>query len=132
MAHAGNYKLYLKEANKEDGFLKQLWDYIQSNQHYKGKTTLLITCDHGRGDVLLQSWTDHGEKTPHSEQTWFAVMGPDSPSSGEIKTKTTTYHKQLAQTLSNLLGFDFKANAGHEVGAAIPTVMGAANSMTLK
>lgn len=124
LAHGGIYKLYLKEAHKEDGFLKQLWDYIQSDPQYKGKTTLLITCDHGRGDVPLENWTDHGDKTPNSEQTWFAVIGPDTPAGGEVKTQTTTYHKQLAQTLSMLLGFDFKANAGHEVGDAIPTVTG--------
>jgi hypothetical protein len=124
LAHAGNYKLYLKEANKEDGFLKRLWEYIQSDPQYKDKTTLLITCDHGRGDVPLEAWTDHGDKTNHSEQTWFAVIGPDTPSRGEIKTSTTTYHKQLAQTLSTLLGFDFKAHAGHEAGDAIQTVAG--------
>ncbi|TSJ39453.1 LTA synthase family protein [Mucilaginibacter corticis] len=122
MAHGGQYKLYLKEAHKEDDFIKQIWDYIQSDPQYKNKTTLLITCDHGRGDVPLENWRDHGDKTPHSEQTWFAVIGPDTPPAGEMKSPTTTYHKQLAQTLSMLLGFDFKANAGHEVGDAIPTV----------
>jgi hypothetical protein len=124
MAHAGNYKLYLKEAHQEDAFLRRLWEYIQSNPVYKDKTTLLITCDHGRGDAPLEAWRDHGDKINHAEQTWFAVMGPDTPPTGEIKTATLTYHKQLAQTMAALLGFDFKAHAGHEVGNAIESVMG--------
>jgi hypothetical protein len=41
---------------------------------------------------------------------------PDTPPAGEVNPPTTTYHKQLAQTMAQLLGFDFKANAGHEVG----------------
>ena len=124
LAHDGNYQLYLQSANKEDGFLKELWEYIQSDPQYKDKTTLIITCDHGRGDLPLENWRSHGTDIPNSEQTWFAVIGPDTPPTGIIKTQTTTYHKQLAQIIGNLLGFDFKAGAGHEVGDAIGTVTG--------
>ena len=124
MAHAGNYKFYLDRIHQEDGFIKQIWDYIQTDQAYKNKTTLIVTCDHGRGDVPITKWRDHGKETPHSEQTWFAVLGPDTPASGEMKLTVTTYHKQLAQTIAQLLGFDFKAAAGHEVGDAIGSVIG--------
>ena len=50
-------------------------------------------------------------------------MGPDSKPMGEVKIQTLTYHKQLAQTIAQLLSFDFKANAAHEVGDAIKTVI---------
>ncbi len=124
MAHAGYYKFYLDRAHQEDDFLKQLWEYVQTDPAYKNKTTLIITCDHGRGDKTIDSWRDHGSNIIHSEQTWFAVIGPDTPPMGEMKNETTTYHKQLAQTISKLLGFDFKAAAGHEVGDPIVTVTG--------
>jgi len=122
MAHAGMYKFYLDRANQEDGFIKQLWDYVQSDPQYKDNTTLIITCDHGRGDVPMDKWRDHGSDVLHSEQTWFAVIGPDTQPKGEINTPTVTYHKQLAQTIAELLGFDFKAAAGHGVGDPIKTV----------
>jgi hypothetical protein len=122
LAHAGNYQFYLDRIQQEDGFIKQIWDYIQTDPMYKNKTTLIITCDHGRGDTPLKNWHDHGKETPNSEQTWFAVLGPDSPATGEMTSTVTTYHKQLAQTIANLLGFDFKAAAGHEVGDAIGSV----------
>jgi membrane-anchored protein YejM (alkaline phosphatase superfamily) len=124
MAHAGNYKVYLERTHQEDDYIKQLWDFVQTDAAYKNKTTLIITCDHGRGDVPMLKWRDHGKETPNSEQTWFAVIGPDTPASGEMKLPATTYHKQLAQTIANLLGFDFKAAAGHEVGDAIGSVTG--------
>jgi hypothetical protein len=123
MAHAGNYKFYLDRAKQEDGYIKALWDMIQSDPFYKNNTTLLITCDHGRGEAPMDKWRDHGADVQGSEQTWFAVIGPDTAPTGEVKTQTITYHKQLAQTMAQLLGFDFKANAGHEVGDAIKTVL---------
>ncbi|HVW95523.1 MAG TPA: hypothetical protein VHA56_06115 [Mucilaginibacter sp.] len=124
MAHGGNYKFYLDRVNQEDGYLKELWHFLQTDPQYKGKTTLIVTCDHGRGDEPMQKWRDHGSDVLHSEQTWFAVIGPDTPASGIMKNNATTYHKQLAQTIANLLGFDFKAAAGHEVGDAITSVTG--------
>jgi hypothetical protein len=121
LAHAGKYKQYLEMAQQEDGFIKTLWEMIQADPFYKNNTTLLITCDHGRGDVPQDKWKDHGSNVVGSEQTWFAVIGPDTAPTGEVKG--TTYHKQLAQTMAQLLGFDFKANAGHEVGDAVKTVI---------
>ena len=122
MAHSGNYKFYLDRAKQEDGYIKTLWDMIQSDPQYRNSTTLLITCDHGRGETPIDSWRSHGKYIKGSEQTWFAVMGPDTPANGVVTTPTTTHHKQLAQTMAELLGLDFKVNAGHEVGDAVSTV----------
>jgi hypothetical protein len=125
MAHAGYYHFYLDRAHQEDAFIKELWDYVQSNPNYKDKTTLIITCDHGRGDRNLSNWRDHGLYiAPHSEQTWLAVIGPDTPPLGEITSGATIYHKQLAQTIAKLLGLDFKTWADHEVAPAIPGITG--------
>lgn len=121
-AHGGQYNFYLKQAQKEDMMLAELWNYIQTDPFYKDKTTLIITCDHGRGEKPAATWRSHGDKIDGAEQTWFAVIGPDSPALGEVKTQTIIYHKQLAQTIAGLLGFDFKKSAGHEVGDAIKTV----------
>jgi len=124
-AHEGHYDWYLKAAHTEDDFIRMLWEKIQSNPFYKDKTTLILTCDHGRGkgDGTGDRWTDHGKGTPASNQTWFAILGPDTPNSGEMKISSTTYHKQLAQTMAKFLGLDFKASAGHEVGEAISSVL---------
>ncbi|MGZ3872367.1 MAG: alkaline phosphatase family protein [Mucilaginibacter sp.] len=122
MAHGGNYKFYLDRVHQEDSYIQELWQYLQTDPQYKDKTTLIITCDHGRGDEPLEKWRDHGSDVVHSEQTWFAVIGPDTPPTGVIRTPTTTYHKQLAQTIATLLGFDFQKSAGHEVGDGINTV----------
>jgi len=123
MAHAGNYKMYLNQAHQQDAYLQELWQYLQSDPFYKDKTTLIITCDHGRGDASPEAWKSHGTGIKNSEQTWFAVIGPDTPADGIIKTQNTTYHKQLAQSIAKLLGFDFKKYADHEVADAIGAMM---------
>lgn len=122
-AHQGKHRPYLEKAHQDDQFIKQLWDDIQSNPFYKDKTTLIVTCDHGRGDTNVDTWRNHGMIiAPHSEQTWFAVMGPDTPALGEMGPGNTTYHKQWAQTIAQLMGFNFKAAAGHDVADPIGSI----------
>ena len=49
-AHDGRYDHYLEAAHNTDQMIKDLWDYCQNDTVYKGKTTFIITTDHGRGD----------------------------------------------------------------------------------
>ena len=119
-AHGGKYDDYLNSAHDADEFLKEIWNWVQNNPAYKDKTTLLVTCDHGRGEGT-DGWRSHGAETPHSDQTWFAVIGPDTPALGEI-SKGQYYNNQYAKTIAALLGFNFESN--NPVGEAIGQVFG--------
>jgi hypothetical protein len=122
-AHSGYYHFYLRQAHKIDLMLADLWNYIQSDPFYKNQTTLLITCDHGRGDTSPVRWKKHGLGVKHSEQTWIAVIGPDTPASGEMPGNgKTIYHNELAQTMSRFLGLDFQTGTDHKVGNAISSM----------
>lgn len=107
-AHAGKYDYYLQSAYMVDQLIADLWGWIQIDPNYKNKTTLIITTDHGRGDVKKEQWTSHGTKVPDAGQIWMAVMGPDTEAKGEVKTAAQLYQKQIAPTIAALLGFDFK------------------------
>jgi Type I phosphodiesterase / nucleotide pyrophosphatase len=120
-AHEGAYDQYLKSAHAEDAMIGDLWRLIQSDPQYRNKTTLLVTCDHGRGDQIKVQWTDHGEKISDAGQIWIAVIGPDTQPAGIVKTPSPIYQKQIAPTLAKLLGFTFIPDQGSAV--AIPTVM---------
>jgi Type I phosphodiesterase / nucleotide pyrophosphatase len=109
-AHAGEYDQYLKSAYAEDRMIEDLWKYIQSSNQYKNKTTLIITCDHGRGDADKNNWKHHGQKIEDAGQIWIAAIGPDTKPLGELKTQQVLYQKQLAATFASILGFTFKAN----------------------
>lgn len=120
-AHAGLYDQYLKSAHAEDAMIGDLWKLIQNDPQYRDKTTLLVTCDHGRGDQIKEQWTDHGEKIADAGQIWIAVMGPDTAPAGIVKTPSPLYQKQIAPTLAQLLGFTFTPDQGSAV--PIPTIV---------
>ncbi len=106
-AHGGEYGAYLNAAHYTDRFISELWNYLQSDPTYKNKTTIIITCDHGRGDNA-ETWKDHGQKIPVADQIWFAAMGPDTHATGEMKSESQLYQNQIAKTLAAFLGLDYK------------------------
>ncbi|HEX7846060.1 MAG TPA: hypothetical protein VF476_09705 [Chitinophagaceae bacterium] len=108
-AHAGKYRSYLDAASQVDAWIKQLWDFVQSDPQYKNKTSLLFTTDHGRGDMKKEEWTSHNKNIQDAHEMWFAVMGPDSPVRGEEKGEMQFYQQQLAQTIARLLGTTYTA-----------------------
>ncbi|HVX49637.1 MAG TPA: alkaline phosphatase family protein [Chitinophagaceae bacterium] len=120
-AHAGMYDQYLKSAHSEDAMLADIWNLLQTIPEYQGNTTLLVTCDHGRGDIVKDEWTSHGSKVEGSNQIWMAIIGPDTKALGEVTTNPQLYQKQLATTIAALLGFDFKPN--HPVAPPIETIL---------
>ena len=106
-AHASRYRDYLNATRQWDKWLEELWNFVQSDPEYKNRTAIVITVDHGRG--LIDEWTTHGKTIKGAEEIWFAVIAPEIPAKGEIKTSVQLYQQQLAQTMANLLGKEFKA-----------------------
>jgi hypothetical protein len=108
-SHEGRYDKTLDALNRYDGYLRELWDYLQSSERYSGKTSIIITVDHGRG-ATPQDWTDHGDKVPEAQYIWMAFISPDSRLRGEWKNRETVYQNQIAATLCGLLNQDYAEN----------------------
>ncbi len=105
-AHRGRYDLYLEAAHRADQMIAELWRWIQSQDDYKNKTTLLIATDHGRG-TSPKGWRRHALLYRGSAQVWFAAIGPDTPPSGEMKIRMRISQTQIAQTIAALLGVPY-------------------------
>ena len=120
-AHAGQYDQYISSAHAEDGMLADIWQLVQSMPEYKDQTTLLVTCDHGRGNAIKEQWRDHGQKVHDAGQIWIAVIGPDTKALGEVKTSSPLYQKQIAPTIAALLGLQFIPD--HGSSSIISTVL---------
>ena len=118
-AHAGYYRDYLNAAHQLDKWLQELWNFIQNDPAYKNKTALLITTDHGRG--YHNEWTKHGKTVVGADEMWLAVVAPGVPARGEVKTKMQLYQQQVAATIANLLGKEFKAK--HPVANGLMNVL---------
>jgi Type I phosphodiesterase / nucleotide pyrophosphatase len=119
-AHAGEYAAYLNSAHNTDRFIEELWNFIQSDPAYKNKTTMILTCDHGRG-TNAEDWKHHGIKINAADQIWMGVIGPDTPAKGEVKGECQYYQNQVAQTMAAFLGLQFKSDK--TVGEAMYTML---------
>lgn len=117
-AHAGLYDYYLDAAQKSDAWIKQLWEYIQSDPQYANKTTLILTTDHGRGSAEGGNWKHHGAKIEGASEMWIAAIGPSIKATGESTKKEQLYQGQVAATIAQVLGATFKA--AHQVMPPLP------------
>ncbi|MCH4146852.1 MAG: hypothetical protein LKG25_07370 [Prevotella sp.] len=111
-AHISKYGLYIDSANRFDRFMKDLWEYTQSDPFYKDKTTFIVTCDHGRGNND-PGWKSHGNKVPGASETWMIAFGNQVKAKGEIEGGKQIYNKQVAFTVAKLLDIDFKNTEGN-------------------
>jgi len=104
------------------GYLRTLWELVQSMPEYRGNTTLIFTPDHGRGKTPHQ-WRDHGQKIPDSKYIWLAFLGPDTPALGERSKVAPVTQNQIAATLAAFLGEDYAAavpKAGKPITDVLP------------
>lgn len=109
-AHAGNYDEYVRAANYCDMFIRRIVETCESDPFYKGKTTYLLTCDHGRG--YKSNFTGHGAGTRGSENTWFIAFGKGIEKLGETTNNGPYYNQQFAATIAKVLNLDFTPDNG--------------------
>jgi hypothetical protein len=117
-AHEGKYGEYLDATHRFDAFLKELWEFVQSDRAYAGRTVLLITTDHGRGELPIENWQHHSSaqatrrQDPASNgiegsaQIWVAALGAGVESHGVITTANEATQAQVAATVLHALGLD--------------------------
>ena len=96
-AHDGSYDRYIDAAHRTDLMLSKLWNWLQTDPFYRGRTTLMISTDHGRGNTP-DGWTNHAstagsgtlgiedaaDGVPGSDQIWFAAIGPRIKARGVV------------------------------------------------
>ena len=108
-AHEGRYDRLLDAYTQSDRWLEQLWTWLQSQPDYRGRTHLLITTDHGRGQTG-DGWRHHGEKYPEAERVWMAFVTPKMTQRGEWRGGPPVSTNQVAATLASWVGVDWTAD----------------------
>lgn len=120
-AHDGRYDRVIQAIRLFDDFLKELWERLESLEAYRGRTTLILTTDHGRG-TGLEDWRRHGSEVEGAEDVWIAVIGPDTPNRGEVSPAPDAFQNQVAATLLGFLDLDeteFDPSAGAPLAGAL-------------
>jgi hypothetical protein len=106
-AHDGRYDRVLEAYMRADQYLKELWTWLQEQPEYRGRTSMIVTTDHGRGRTATD-WRNHGRNVSGAGETWMAFVSPQMPQRGEWRTHTPLVASQVAATLIRWMGLDWK------------------------
>jgi len=106
VAHAGAYSLYVEGIRRTDRLCAELWETVQSEPEYAGKTTLFILPDFGRDsdeDSAGNGFQHHRTGDPLSRTTWMMAMGA-GVREGVVFDRAAE-STDLVPTLGAMLGF---------------------------
>ena len=111
VAHWGSYSLYLQAITRTDRLVGMLWDEVQSNPHYKDRTTVLVLPELGRdGDQnTANGFLNHRSGDPSCRNMWLLALGA-GVNRGE--TERPVHHIDVSATAAAVLGVTTGGIAG--------------------
>ncbi len=101
---SGNWPLYLQAIRQADQIVYELWQKIQSDEHYRDQTTLLVTTDHGRHDDQHGGFRGHCGICEGCKRLFLLALGPDIRR-GEVFSDLRQ-QTDICPTVGELMGFD--------------------------
>jgi hypothetical protein len=103
-AHFGSYAMHVGGIRTGDRLCYQMWQEIQANPDYKGKTTLVILPEFGRDPdgSSTNGFFNHRGDTESTRSTWMMALGTavDKPQIIERPIR----HVDVCASLAGLLG----------------------------
>jgi len=103
-AHFGSYSMHLSGIKTADRLTWQLWQEVESNPDYKGKTTMVVLPEFGRDPdgSSTNGFFNHRANVDSTRDTWMMTLGTavDRPNIVERPIR----HVDLCPTLADLLG----------------------------
>ncbi len=119
LGHLGNWNGYLDAIRAADSRIYELWNDLQADPFYSGKTALIVTNDHGRH---TNEWQNHGCDCEGCRHIMLLTIGPDFAPGQVDSTERSLI--DLAPTVGQLLGFDTPLAAGSPLQLQIPVAAG--------
>lgn len=109
--HAGNYQKYLETMKNTDEYIYRIFQYIQTNPHYKDKTTIFVTNDHGRHlDGRKDGFVSHGDNCEGCRRINCFAYGPDFKKG--VITGVSRELIDIPVTIGELMGFKMEKSKG--------------------
>ncbi len=118
VAHFGSYSLHLGGIRTLDRLVYELWNEIQSNPHYSGKTTLFVLPEFGRDldGSATNGFFNHRLDNDATRLTWMMCLGAGAKPGQVIERPVQQV--DLCPTLASL--FALKNVAAQ--GSALPEI----------
>jgi hypothetical protein len=103
-AHFGSYAFHVAGIRTGDRLAFQMWQEVQTNPEYRGKTTLLILPEFGRDPdgSSTNGFFNHRANEESTRLTWMMALGAGVGKPQVIER--TVRHVDLCPTLAGLLG----------------------------
>ena len=109
--HKNDWYGYLYGIQNSDNYIYNIWKFIESNPHYKGNTTLMVTNDHGRHlDGISDGFKSHGDNCEGCRHINFYATGPDFKQNIICNKKRELI--DVSATISELLNFELPDGNG--------------------
>ncbi len=102
--HSGSHDTYVQAIQSADTYVADTWQLLQSSPKYQGKTTLILTTDHGRHSDAYGGFASHGGMCPGCRDLALLVIGPDTPE-GQVVSRRT-YQNDVGSTIGRFMGFE--------------------------
>jgi hypothetical protein len=117
IAHVGTFSLYLDAIRRTDRLCAEIWNLIQSEPEYAGKTSLFVLPDFGRDSDETaggNGFQHHRTGDARSRTTWMLALGPDIRENVLIDRPVDSM--DLVPTLGSYFGFSPRFAQGRPVG----------------
>ncbi|MES2375893.1 MAG: alkaline phosphatase family protein [Bacteroidota bacterium] len=109
--HSTSWNNYIKGIQSTDENIKDLYDFIQSDDNYRGKTTIIITNDHGRHlPGVADGFVSHGDGCEGCRHIQFLALGPDFKEG--VGFQTPYEQIDISATVAKLLNFKMESSKG--------------------
>jgi hypothetical protein len=111
--HSGVWSGYTRAIAVADSLVGALWTTLQADSSYAGKTTMIVTNDHGRHDY---NFSGHGDSCSGCRTIQLLAIGPDIKT-GFVSTVPRAI-PDITPTIGALLGF----STGQATGSAMTEI----------
>ncbi|MFI5096584.1 MAG: hypothetical protein ACHQT6_01295 [Candidatus Acidiferrales bacterium] len=104
VAHFGSYAMHVGGIRTGDRLAYQMWQEIQANSEYKGRTTMVVMPEFGRDPdgSTTNGFFNHRGDTESTRGTWMMALGAAVEKPQIIERPIR--HVDLCATLGDLLG----------------------------
>jgi hypothetical protein len=116
IAHSGAYSLYLEGIQRTDRLCAEIWQMIENDPEYKGRTTMLILPDFGRDSDFSPSgngFQHHRTGDPLSRTTWMMALGPHIRQNRTVDRPLDSL--DLVPTLGAMMNFETPTAKGKPI-----------------
>src|SRR5262245_4124094 len=100
--HSGVFSDYIRAIEVVDSLAVLTWNYLQSDPQYAGRTTMIITADHGRHDDAHGGFQNHGDTCDGCTHIPFLAVGPNIRTNYLFNTLYT--QRDICTTAGSILG----------------------------